>query len=471
MSITNKDNEVFQNTHSFDLVSLFAGAGGLDIGLENAGFTTKVINELEFHACETLRQNKRLSKLSDEDAESWVQEQLAQRCYLRLTDSEKVLIESNLRKLIRAHHYLSHAEIIEGDIRSVSTALLLEKAKSKPGQLTLVAGGPPCQPFSRAGKRETVETDDGKLFLEFVRIVDEAKPRWFLFENVKGLTQSRTLVPYFICSSCRTKGLIPFASRNRALQGELTDFECPSCGLHDCEVEVEDVRGGSLEIILNEFEAIGYRCYHKVLNAADYGVPQSRERLFIVGSRDAEEFEWPNKTNYEPKRISKGSLAQQQLNLLDSSEQELKPWLTMKDVLWKDGHPTFGQLDLANAQIWVKNVVRPHDEPVCWSLDRPSPTVGAHQAAKLALAPDGVPPEQLERQQWHTKGKRQSDLPPVDVKHAYLSDAELLQLQTFPNGWYLYGTRMQRAFQIGNAVPPKLAEAVGKAILKKCISN
>ena len=113
-------------------------------------------------------------------------------------------------------------------------------------------------------------------------------------------------------------------------------------------------------------------------------------------------------------------------------------------------------------------MVRPHDEPVCWTLDRPSPTVGAHQAAKLAIAPDGVPEEQILRQQWHTNGHRQGDSPPVNVRHAYLSDAELLILQSFPEDWYLFGTRMQRAFQVGNAVPPKLAEIVGKSIIQAC---
>jgi DNA (cytosine-5)-methyltransferase 1 len=139
--------------------------------------------------------------------------------------------------------------------------------------------------------------------------------------------------------------------------------------------------------------------------------------------------------------------------------------VTVKDTLWEDGHPAFGPLDYKRAVLWVKNVVRPHAEAVTWSLDRPSPTVGAHQAAKLALAPEGVPEEQLARQQWHTKGRRQRDLPPVDVEHNMLSDEELLLLQTFPRSWYLSGTRMQRAFQIGNAVPPQLACALGKALL------
>ena len=73
--------------------------------------------------------------------------------------------------------------------------------------------------------------------------------------------------------------------------------------------------------------------------------------------------------------------------------------------------------------------------------------------------------EQLVRQQWHTKGRRQGDLPPVPVEHEMVTDGELLKLQSFPEWWYLFGTRMQRAFQIGNAVPPLLAKAIGNCLL------
>ena len=138
----------------------------------------------------------------------------------------------------------------------------------------------------------------------------------------------------------------------------------------------------------------------------------------------------------------------------------------MYDALWRKGQSRYGKLNLKKAVLWVKNVVRPHAEPVTWPLTRVAPTIGAHQGAKLALAPFGVPQEQLRRQQWHTLGRRQGDLPPVFVEHEYLTDEELLKLQTFPGDWYLFGTRMQRASQIGNAVPPCLARHVGSAILE-----
>jgi DNA (cytosine-5)-methyltransferase 1 len=151
--------------------------------------------------------------------------------------------------------------------------------------------------------------------------------------------------------------------------------------------------------------------------------------------------------------------------LFDRPDVARLPWQTVNDALYGNGHWRYGHLDPTKAVLWVKNVVRPHDEPVTWTLDRPAPTVGAHQSAKLAIAPYGVPEEQLFRQQWHVLGRRQGDTPPVEVEHEYLTDEELLRLQTFPSSWYLYGTRMQRAFQIGNAVPPILAKSVGEAIM------
>jgi DNA (cytosine-5)-methyltransferase 1 len=266
---------------------------------------------------------------------------------------------------------------------------------------------------------------------------------------------------------CRSDVVAPFAVR-QAYTDEPDGCiaqECRSCGHTDHRAYWESKAGGSLDIILEEFSSCGYNCKWTSLNAVDFGVPQFRERLFIIGSRDAEFFEWP-----EPEcGPSDDERQPRQGKLFARTPVTLNPWRTVKDTLWLQGHPSYGSLDAASAVLWVKNVVRPHDEPVTWPLDRPSPTVGAHQAAKLALAPYGVPPEQLARQQWHVLGRRQGDRPPVFVEHTYLSDDELLRLQTFPAAWYLFGTRMQRAFQIGNAVPPKLAEAVGKCLRRQTV--
>jgi DNA (cytosine-5)-methyltransferase 1 len=450
------------------MISLFAGAGGLDIGLEQAGFVSLAVNELNPDACESLRKNQQLSKLHPAAFDDWFSTQIAsQKCFARPSAEPFVTAtRQRLRSAMQNRHHLSQAAIVEDDVRSLSGDDLLRMTGLKRGELFMVAGGPPCQPFSRSGKRETVESEDGKLFLEFVRIVHQTQPRWFLFENVKGLTQSKTIVCFSFCEKCQQEEIIPFLFRNESISKNKYTGICSRCARITTEIRQHEIRGGSLEIIVNEFERIGYQCHAKVLNAADYGVPQSRERLFIVGTRDGEPFKWPKPTHCDPKKIM--TTAQQAgLDLFGDAPvtAEPHPWLTVKDVLWKNGHPEYGKLDQNRAVLWVKNVVRPHDEPVTWSLDRVSPTIGAHQGAKLALAPYGVPEAQLARQQWHVLGQRQGDNPPVPVVHAMLSDEELLRLQTFPQNWYLHGTRMERAFQIGNAVPPMFAQAVGQAIL------
>lgn len=421
-----------------------------------------VANEIEPYACETLRANKVLCSLQPAEFQSWIARQLEQRCYKGVAPEEVSTLTKRLSKGVGMHNYLNSAVIIEKDIRALTSLELLEASSAQRGSIDLVVGGPPCQPFSRAGKRENVECETGRLFQEFVRIVDDTRPRWFLFENVKGLVITHADVLDVRCHHCHKTSVAPFSGRT----GEIPEdhLPCPRCGSFDTEPSWRKARGGSLEIILNEFEGIGYKCYWTVLNAADFGAPQMRERLFIVGSRDHEGFDWPNPTHQKP--TAETSSKQPELFRLEATAAA--NWITMYEALWSKGHFKYGTLDRSKALLWVKNVVRPHAEPVTWRLDRPSPTIGAHQAAKLALAPDGVPDEQLARQQWHVLGRRQKDLPYVFVEHEYLSDEELIELQTFPSAWYLFGTRMQRAFQIGNAVPPILGEAVGRELLKVC---
>lgn len=447
------------------LISLFTGAGGLDLGLEEAGFDTLVVNEIEAPACETLRANKARQLLNPEEFDAWFDEQLQQRCYSNIKQNEIEAMKRRIKINPFKVPYLRHAEILEGDIRELPTSTFLEAAEVKTGEIDLIAGGPPCQPFSRAGKRQTVECETGRLFMEFVRLVNEARPRWFVFENVKGLVISKTEILDINCSICKKTTAVSFEKRQNIINNISNNNNCPNCGSSKTEYVWRLERGGSLEIIINEFERLGYKCYWKVFNAADFGVPQIRERLFIVGSRDGESFEWPSATHTNNPDDRDSS----QLLLFNNSEESQRaPWKTIYEELWSGGHPKYGHIDRSVAVLWVKNVVRPHDEPVTWSLDRPSPTIGAHQGAKLALAPQGVPEAQLLRQQWHVLGRRQRDLPPVFVEHEYLSDEELLRLQTFPAGWYLFGTRMQRAFQIGNAVPPALARAMGSALYRAC---
>lgn len=439
------------------LVSLFAGAGGLDIGLERAGFRTILANEIEPHACETLRANKLIASFNTTEFNQWFEASVAtQRCYKSASQADLGLLKARLSPALTLNDQpLSHAHIVECDVRRLGSEFVRDATSKTVGEIDLIAGGAPCQPFSRAGKQETVDCDDGRLFLEFVRLVDELRPRWFLFENVKGLTQHRTEALYSTCRDCGASRPVSFALRSAtASLGGVIDT-CASCRKTAAVTpRWEKRRGGSLDMIEAEFSRLGYTCTSAVLNARDFGVPQDRERLFIVGSRDNERFAWPEPTH---------GAGSGNISLFGGFPKS--GHISLREALYRRGHWRYGNLD-ERAVLWVKNVVRPHDEPVTWSLDRVSPTVGAHQAAKLAIAPRGVPAAQLARQQWHTLGRRQGDTPPVFVEHEYLTDHELLILQTFPEHWYLHGTRMERAFQIGNAVPPALGAAVGRAIMQ-----
>jgi DNA (cytosine-5)-methyltransferase 1 len=446
-------------TKKRNLISLFAGAGGLDLGLEQAGFTTKAANEIEPQACETLRKNKILCNLKSNEVEEFINESLSQPCLKRLSDIEKKLFFKRIKTHKHKKKHLQECSVIEGDIRDIPS----EKFQSFiDDDLFCIAGGPPCQPFSKAGKQKSLDcTKNGDLFFEFVRLVRDLNPKWFLFENVKGITFTKTDVIYQTCNICSAENLASFSLRQNFSNNEKPD-PCVECGSKETSWKVRNEAGGSLKIIFNEFEKLGYKCTHKVLNSADFGAPQIRERLIIIGSRDGVEFKWPKSTHVKPRKLKQQEMF---------SDDGLKPWVNMYETLWPGSHPIYGEFDEDKARLWVKNVVRPHDEPVTWRFDRPSPTIGAHQGAKLAFAPNGVPEKQLFRQQWATKGRKQGDTPPVPVEHQYLSDEELLKLQTFPASWYLHGTRMQRAFQIGNAVPPILGKVIGEAILSAELNN
>jgi DNA (cytosine-5)-methyltransferase 1 len=140
------------------LVSLFTGAGGLDIGLERAGFTTVIANDVDRHAAATLRHNQSLAH--------------------PVADSE-------------GHRHLGGTTILEGDVREISSADL------KPGNATpgwrpdALIGGPPCQSFSSAGSQRSLNDPRGQLFRDFVRLAQELNPRIILFENVRGLVTAR----------------------------------------------------------------------------------------------------------------------------------------------------------------------------------------------------------------------------------------------------------------------------------------
>ena len=202
-------------TPSLASISLFTGAGGLDLGIEQAGFETRVAVELDPYARQTLAEN--------------------------------------------AGQFRREFPILS-DITTLTPEEILENANLRPGEATLVSGGPPCQSFSTAGKRHSLGDPRGSLFRNYADVVELAQPRFFVMENVRGLLSA--------------------AIKHRPLNQRGAKFP---------PLQLEERQGSAFQIIRSELEdRLGYQLTVGLANAADYGVPQSRLRVIVVGSRDHE---------------------------------------------------------------------------------------------------------------------------------------------------------------------------------------
>ena len=132
-------------------ISLFSGAGGFDLGMEAAGFTTRLCTDIDFHSCQTLLNNKKK-------------------------------MENNSR-----FHFLKEATIVQKNIKEYPTSEILADAGLERNEVSLVYGGPPCQSFSVFGQRKGMEDPRGTLLWDYLRVIRDIEPACFIFENVAGL--------------------------------------------------------------------------------------------------------------------------------------------------------------------------------------------------------------------------------------------------------------------------------------------
>ena len=135
----------------FYAISLFSGAGGFDLGMEAAGFTTRLCTDIDYHSCQTLANNKKALENS------------------------------------KQFHFLQEAAIVQKNIKEYPTSEILVDARLKKGKVSLVYGGPPCQSFSVFGQRKGMEDPRGTLLWDYLRVIREIEPECFVFENVAGL--------------------------------------------------------------------------------------------------------------------------------------------------------------------------------------------------------------------------------------------------------------------------------------------
>jgi DNA (cytosine-5)-methyltransferase 1 len=347
-------------------ISLFSGALGLDLGLEMAGFDTRVAVEMDPFCVETIRLNR------------------------------------------------PGLPLIPRDIRDVSTKDLLKAAGLHRSEAALVAGGPPCQSFSTAGRRQSIQDPRGSLFREFVRVVEEAQPRFVLMENVRGILSAaikhRPLAK-------RGKGHSPLAWRERP--------------------------GSALKVILSEFDRIGYDVSWKLLNSADYGVPQARERVVFLGSRDGQDLAFPQPTH------SRGGL------------HGLPPWRTLGDGLAGLREKTPEYARFSPSRLKYLRLVPPGGN---W---RSLPRAQIRAAMGGAFNSGGGKVGFYRRLSWEKWSPTVTASPnqkgtcfchPDELRP--LSVREYMRIQQFPDDWSLAGSTSQKYKQVGNAVPVGLAFAV-----------
>ncbi len=344
------------------VVSLFTGAGGLDLGLEAAGFQTRVAVEFDAQAAQTLRNNN-----------DW--------------------------------------PVIERDIHSVSSRELLEAAGLEVEETDLLVGGPPCQPFSKSAYWKTGDSrrlDDPRASTleQYLRVLRDIRPRAFLLENVPGLG---------------------YKGKNEGL-----------------ELLREVVAA------VNRDAGTRYRIVAKILNSADYGVPQERERLFVVGHREGKVFRFPDPTH------ARFGTDAPQLPL-----QPLLPAMTAWDAIG-DLPPDGDEPGLEVGGKWADLLPTiPEGMNYLYHTDRGGglPLFGWRRRFwnfLLKLARD--------RPSWTITAQPGSATGPFHWENRRLSRRELCRLQTFPEGYRITGSLRDAQRQLGNAVPSALAEALGRSM-------
>ena len=353
-------------------LSLFSGAGGLDIGVSQAGAEVLACVEIDPHCCATLR--------------SWVE---------------------------REGH---GPRIVEGDIRNVDPATLMDELGLEPGDLDLLVGGPPCQSFSQIGKLGSLKDERGMLLFQMARFAEVFRPRAMLVEQVKGLLTAK-------------------------------DHEGKS--------------GGVLEMFLDELQLLGYVPKWKVMNAADYGVPQLRQRVFVVAVPEPNGFVFPAPTHMA---------AEEQTALFSLPEHR-----TAGEALAGLGEPQ--RLDGRPPEYSHVDVSQPADRRRIHGVPE-----GDWLARQMHL-----PPDQRGRlsKKDTTKFRRISrDKPSLTLRGGeiffhptedrYLTPREYLRLHGYPDDYQLRGPirgrsgqvrNLDQHRQVANSVPPPLARVMAEAVL------
>lgn len=350
-------------------LSFFSGALGLDLGLEEAGIHPLLACEIDRRCRETITANRPKVGLI-------------------------------------------------GDVRDYAASEIMNMAGLSAGEeVDLIVGGPPCQAFSTAGKRRGFEDERGNVFLRYIDIIEEIRPKFAVIENVRGiLSAPLEHVPW------KDRGDKPLGKRN--------------------------MKGGALAHILEKLGKAGYGVTFNLYNSANFGSPEIRERVIFICSRDGRKAPWLVPTHSE------------------HGEHGLPCWKTLRDAIGNlkeenQIHAVFPEKRLR----WYRML----KEGQNW---RNLPEKLQREALGKSYGAAGGKTGFLRRLAWEKPSPTlvtSPTMPATDLAHPEkdrpLSIQEYKRIQEFPDEWILCGSLSDQYRQVGNAVPISLGRAVGNLIM------
>lgn len=313
--------------------------------------------------------------------------------------------------------------LFDEDISCVSGNDLLKAGKIKKGELDLLVGGPPCQSFSTAGRRRSLTDSKGDCIFEYIRLLEELQPKAFIMENVRGILSSKV----------QLDGL------------EIIDDD-GNKKVINCDYPVQ-------EYILKRMIELGYNADYRLLNSADYGVPQKRQRVFFIGTKIDKELEFPNPTHFQnPSRgqkrwrtfedviseLNKKGVEKHHYNEYTGNRKKYMEMIPQGGGNWRD-------LSEEDAKVAMGKAFYSGGGKVGFfrriKLNEPTPTLLTSPIHKSTML--GHP-----------------------IENRPLSIEEYMAIQQFPYGWKLPESLSAQYMLIGNAVPVGLAYAVANEVAK-----
>ncbi|RVT42078.1 DNA cytosine methyltransferase [Sphingobium algorifonticola] len=344
-------------------ISIFSGAGGLDLGLEQSGWECSFATDHDVDAVATLERNRGYA-------------------------------------LGQGRKALGGTIIKQADVRNLQGAEILSELGLLKGDVPLLAGGPPCQSWSSGGLQKGFSDPRGRLVDDYLRLAQEIDARWLLFENVRGLLTAR---------------------------GQ------------------DGVPGSALAYVRARLYECGWHSKAALLNAADFGVPQRRVRLILIGYRAGDEPEFPGLTH----------------SLTPNGVE--RPWVTLGECLAKLPPPSGDE------------IIRPTGKMALELADLPPGSGAKSEGKKEATRPGGhwgykqgaFIADVRKAARTVTASSQQDWIRDPVLGLRRLTPRECAAIQTFPPEWVMVGNRQTQYRLIGNAVPPAMGRALGVALIQR----